>query len=335
MRGRVSLVVNSNYLRLVLRSTLCKTAIDELIVTTAGQNTISQGSLNSIAFPLPPLAEQRRVVAAIESAFAVIDAIEQNKFVLQDVVATAKSKILSLAIRGKLVPQDPNDEPASILLERIRSEREKLVKKGKIKRGKNESAVFRGDDNSYYEKIGGKDICIDEKIPFDAPNGWIWARLGDVTNIVLGQSPTGDSVTGNPTGIEFHQGKIFFTDRLLAHSGQYTSENNKIADKDSVLLCVRAPVGIANITSRTIAIGRGLCALSPLGNISVEFLFHWLTALQSSFIEQATGTTFIAITADVVRQQFVPIPPFIEQRRIIETVENGLSYLKGIAESLN
>jgi type I restriction enzyme S subunit len=102
-----------------------------------------------------------------------------------------------------------------------------------------------------------------------------------------------------------------------------------------VLLCVRAPVGIVNITDRKIAIGRGLCALDPLADMSVEFLYHWLTAFQNNFIEQATGTTFIAITMDVVRQQLVPIPPIAEQIKLIGAVERGFLHLKEIAENLN
>ncbi|MDR3242875.1 MAG: restriction endonuclease subunit S, partial [Clostridiales Family XIII bacterium] len=239
---------------------------------------------------------------------------------LQTAVAAAKSKILSLAIRGKLVPQDPADEPASVLLERIRAERETLIKQGKIKRGKGDSAIVRGDDNSYYEKL---------------PQGWVSARLGDVADIVMGQSPPGDSVTGNPNGVEFHQGKIFFTDRNLAHSRQYTAEANKIAAKDSVMLCVRAPVGVVNITNREIAIGRGLCAITPCGKMSVVFIFHWLTAFQDSFIEQATGTTFVAITTDVVRQQIVPIPPLAEQQRIVASIETAFAELENIAENLS
>jgi len=151
----------------------------------------------------------------------------------------------------------------------------------------------------------------------------------------MGQSPAGDSITNNSNGIEFHQGKIYFTDRYLLHSGQYTSESNKIVEKGSVLLCVRAPVGIVNITDRKISIGRGLCAVNPLGNISVKFIFYWLTAFQNAFIEQATGTTFIAITADVVRQHIVPIPPLAEQRRIVETIEQGLGTFNEIALNIN
>ena len=95
-------------------------------------------------------------------------------------VKKAKSKILDLAIRGKLIPQDPNDEPASVLLERIRVEKEELIKQGKIKRDKKESIIFRGDDNSYYRYKNGKAVCIDDDLPYEVPNGWIWAILPEV-----------------------------------------------------------------------------------------------------------------------------------------------------------
>ncbi|GHT16738.1 hypothetical protein FACS18942_08900 [Planctomycetales bacterium] len=189
--------------------------------------------------------------------------------------------------------------------------------------------------SSYYEKIGEKTVCIDEQIPFDVPETWAWARLETLTKIVMGQSPSGDSVSAVPQGLEFHQGKIFFTDRKLAYSGQYTTEANKVADKNSVLLCVRAPVGIVNITDREIAIGRGLCAVSPLAEMSAKFLFHWLNAFQSDFIAQATGTTFIAITTEVVKQQIVPVPPIAEQAKILALIENGYLQLSEIVEKLN
>jgi type I restriction enzyme S subunit len=205
-------------------------------------------------------------------------------------------------------------------LERIRAERETLVKSGKIRREKGESALKECCDNSYYGKL---------------PVGWALVPLESITKIVMGQSPSGNSVTNNPNGTEFHQGKIYFTERYLAHSGQYTTDANKIAEKGSVLLCVRAPVGIVNIADREIAIGRGLCAVSPLAKMSVEFIFHWLTAFQYNFVKQATGTTFMAITTDVVQQQIVPLPPLAEQYRIVDSIEKSFKLLDEISVNLS
>ena len=113
-----------------------------------------------------------------------INQIGDKKEDLAEVVSLVKSKILDLAIRGKLVAQDPNDESASVLLERIRAEKEELIKQGKIKRDKKESIIFRGNDNSYYETINGETICIDDELPFELPEGWEWTRLQNISSIL-------------------------------------------------------------------------------------------------------------------------------------------------------
>ena len=132
--------------------------------------------LNSFFFPIPSLTEQKLIVEQIENDYKVIDKIENNKAELQTCVLKAKSKILDLAIHGKLVPQDANDEPASVLLEKLRAEKEDKIAKGELKRDKNDSYIYKGSDNCYYEKLNGKEICIDDEIPFEIPESWIWKR---------------------------------------------------------------------------------------------------------------------------------------------------------------
>lgn len=145
--------------------------------------------LKQYLIPIPPMAEQEKILEHIKIILSNINDIDLLKGKLQSNIANAKSKILDLAIRGKLVPQDQNDEPASILLERIRAEKEELIKQGKIKRDKKESVIFKGDDNSYYEKIGNDIICIDDEIPFETPINWQWVRLGSTVGIERGGSP--------------------------------------------------------------------------------------------------------------------------------------------------
>ena len=127
-----------------------------------GLQGLSSNALHNIIVPVPPVEEQKRIVDSIDSVLSLIEQIESHKQNLSSQIDNIKSKILDLAIRGKLVPQDPNDEPASVLLERIREEKEELIKQGKIKRDKKESVIFKGDDNSYYEKYGEK-----------LPSGWV------------------------------------------------------------------------------------------------------------------------------------------------------------------
>ncbi len=142
-----------------------------------GLQSLSSKALHKILVPLPPTNEQQNIVDKLDYIFNFISDLDIQKDDFLSLVDLTKSKILDLGIQGKLVPQNPEDEPASMLLERIRSEKEELIRQGKIKRDKKESVIFKGGDNSYYEIIDNKTICIDEEIPFDLPASWIWCRL--------------------------------------------------------------------------------------------------------------------------------------------------------------
>ena len=246
-----------------------------------------------------------------------------------------KNSILQMAVQGKLVPQDPNDEPASVLLERIRAEKERLIEEKKIKREKNPSVIFKGADNTPYEKIGEEVRSLADEVPFDIPDSWEWVRLGSAFAIEMGQSPAGNTVSGNCNGTEFHQGKVFFGEKYIKASHQYTSSPTKFAPENSVLLCVRAPVGKVNITDRQLCIGRGLCAIIPLAGMPLLFAYYLLAAYENLFVKQATGTTFVAITAETVKNQLVPVPPLAEQQRIADLIERLVPYVNeyGKAES--
>ena len=137
----------------------------------------------------------------------------------------------------------------------------------------------------------------------------------------MGQSPEGASVSDNPNGMEFHQGKIYFTDKYLSKAENYTSEVTRIAPENSLLLCVRAPVGVVNITMREICIGRGLCAIKPNYDIDEDFWFYWIQCQKEDFEQKATGTTFKAISVDIIKQQYIPLPPISEQKRIVSKIE--------------
>ena len=135
--------------------------------------------------PLPPLNEQRKILDKYNTFNLFLT--EYNEYEIKNTELETnfpkllKKSLLQYAIQGKLVPQDPNDEPASVLLERIRAEKEQLIKEGKIKRDKNDSYIYRGSDNSYYEKFAdGKEVCIDEEIAFEIPENWCWCRLGSL-----------------------------------------------------------------------------------------------------------------------------------------------------------
>lgn len=221
-----------------------------------------------------------------------------------------KNSILQLAIQGKLVEQRPEEGTAEELFARIQEEKQRLIKEKKIKKEKPFSKI------------------TEKEKPFDIPESWKWVRFGEVFDITMGQSPKGTSVSENGDGIEFHQGKIYFGDDYLGKSPQTTDEITKIAESNSILLCVRAPVGVVNIVEREICIGRGLCALTSHGIINERFMLFFIRAFQNDFKKKSTGTTFKAITNEVVKNQLFPLPPLDEQKRIVVKIEELLPYIK-------
>lgn len=176
---------------------------------------------------------------------------------------------------------------------------------------------------------------IDAEIPFKVPDSWVWVRLGACFNIVMGASPNGNAVTHDGVGMEFHQGKIYFSEILLQCSNTFTSEPSKIAPAGAVLLCVRAPVGVVNIADRVVCIGRGLAAIEPVCEMTSLFAYYWLRTLEGVFCQKSTGSTFAAITADTVKEQLIPLPPLAEQAKIIDTINHLYRQQDTIAENLN
>ena len=273
---------------------------------------LSGTEFGKIFIPLPPLSEQRRIVEKIEELLALVDDLETNKIDLQSYIKQAKSKVLEMAVRGELVPQNPEDEPASVLLERIKKEQKSSKSKGKTT-----------EHNTHYE----------EELLFNIPENWVWCRLGEVCEIIMGQSPKSENISKKGK-LEFHQGKIFFTSKYIQSSESYTNEITKIAPKNSVLICVRAPVGEVNITNRKLCIGRGLCSIVPLQEMSEIFVYYWTKILKEKFIQKATGSTFASISIDIIRNEIIPLPPLAEQHRIVEKIEEIFSELEFIEENL-
>ena len=263
------------------------------------QPNISKEKIVETLLPLPPFNEQKRIANEIEKWFSIIDKIESGTIELESYIKQTKSKILDLAISGKLVPQDPNDEPAIELLKRI-------------------NPGFMPCDNSHYENL---------------PQGWAVCKIKDIFNITMGQSPTGESING-VRGIEFHQGKIHFTESYLSQSGVYTDQPTKIAEVDSLLLCVRAPVGVLNITQRKICIGRGLCALKPKYEIDNLYWLFILSAYKDYFESNATGSTFKAISGDTIKNAVIKLPPLQEQKRVLSSIISLYESLDAITAEL-
>ena len=297
--GLIKPTISNEYLSFVLMSNYIKSLCDKLATGTA-QKTVGLDTLRSLYVPIAPIEEQERIVAKIKHLLLQISFLEAGKGKLVAAIKQAKSKILDLAIHGKLVPQDPNDEPASELLKRINPKAEITC------------------DNPQYGKL---------------PKGWCETHIGDAFKVTMGQSPDGSSL--NPIdGMEFHQGKILFGNKYLRKSSVLTNSPTKIADADTLLLCVRAPVGVVNITKQRICIGRGLCCLTPTKAINLDYAFYMLTTFQEKFESQSTGSTFKAISGSIIKNEQLWLPPLSEQHRIVAKIEELFAQLDKIEASL-
>ena len=155
-----------------------------------GIQGLSSNALHNLIVPLPPIQEQTRITAAVNKCFLTADIIDENEKILQTDIEELKTKILELAIQGKLVPQDENDEPASVLLERIRAERKTKLGKKYV-----ESYIYKGDDNCYYEKVGNTSKKISDEMSFDLPFGWCWITLKEIATITSGKTPKNEQIT--------------------------------------------------------------------------------------------------------------------------------------------
>ena len=283
-----------------------------------------------------------QIYAQTQDALSIVDSVSSDKEDLLNIIESAKAKILDLAIRGKLVPQDPNDEPASVLLERIRAEKEELIKQGKIKRDKKESVIFRGEDNSYYEKMAdGKLHCLDDQLPFELPDGWEWCNLSMIgtTNIGLTYRPTDIE----PGGIMVLRSCNIVNDQVDL-SGlvrvKTTVRENQFAQKNDILICARNG-------SRSLV---GKCALIPdlrepasFGAFMAiyrteyfEFIVHYLrSSFFRSVFDDSNSTAINQLTQDMLKRAIVPLPPLSEQRRIVEAIGAMLFELNQIEKSLS
>jgi Restriction endonuclease S subunits len=292
---------------------------------------ISGSEFGNTLIAFPPLIEQSRIVASIESTFAIIDEIEQNKIDLHAVIIETKSKILSLAIQGKLVSQDPNDEPASVLLERIRSEKESLIKAGKIKRSKSDSVIIRGDDNCYY---GG------------LPEIWTICNLGDLVKVIGGVSY--DKKDVNLNGIRILRGgniqeeKILFFDDDVFLPQQYFDMEKVVQSTDIVIVAstgskvVIGKAGFLKSQSEQIQIGAFLRIIRPIKEETAKYIQTiFRTDEYRMYIREISkGTNINNIKSKYINDFIIPLPPLAEQHRIVNAIETAFEQIDNIVKAI-
>lgn len=247
-----------------------------------------------------------------------------------------KNSILQWAIQGKLVPQDPNDEPASVLLDKIRQEKERLIKEKKIKRDKNASIIYRGEDNSYYEKLlaTGKVKCIDEEIPFEIPQGWEWCRLVEVGKTETGTTPSkshpeyfGDYIPFlGPANIL--NSKIVSVTQGLSDIGV---DYGRIVPKNTILqVCIGGSIGKCAITDKPITFNQQINSITPyLCNVEFVHIVLQSEYFRLAIMDKATGTATPIINRGNWETLLFPLPPINEQERIVANITE-LTHFLGI-----
>lgn len=299
-----------------------------------GIQGLSANALHALIVPVPPVSEQYRIVEFIRKVKPYTDKYADAEEAL-DALNTGfpeqlRKSILQLAVQGKLVPQDPSDEPADVLLGRIRAEKERLIAAGKIKRDKHESVIFRRD-NSHYEKQDGKERCIDEEIPFDIPDSWAWVRLSCIAELSLGKML--DKAKNRGTlqpylrNTNVRWGFFDFDDILQM---KFTSdEDAKYAVKrGDVIMCEGGEPGRCAVwdSDSTYKIQKALHRIRPYSGVNGRFLFllFSLYAKNGYFPGFFTGTTIKHLPGEQLSRVLVPLPPSDEQKRIVVMSEIAL-----------
>ena len=285
---------------------------------------------------IPPFAEQCQIVKKIKTLFPLIEQYDFTETKLTSLNESfpdlLKKSILQQAVMGKLIPQDENDEPASVLLERIRAEKQKLIAEGKIKKDKNESVIFRRD-NSHYEKLNGIERCIDDEIPFKIPDSWEWIRLGNIGDWGSGATPS----RSNP---EYYNGDIPWLKTGDLNDGyiEYIPEkislialkktSIRLNPTGSVLIAMYgATIGKVGILTFPSTTNQACCACFPI-EIYNEYLFYFLMSQKTSFVKRGEGGAQPNISKEKIIATLMPLPPLTEQFRIAKTLNEVLNEIE-------
>ena len=284
---------------------------------------------------VPPIDEQKRIVNKLKELLPLLDKYncyaDKLSSLNNEINNLLKKSILQEAIQGKLVPQIDEEGSAQKLLEKIKAEKQKLFKEGKLKKSAlNDSVIFRGDDNKYYENFGEDTVCIDEEIPFPIPNNWAWSRLSSMCSIVNGFTPLRseskfwDCGTINWFTVEDikNQGEIIYYTKQKITDEAVSKE--RMVRAGSVLLCCTASVGQCALAKIDLTTNQQFNALTVKDfNKSIltdNYLFWFAKTLKPTLLRLSGKTTFEFVSVKKVENILIPIPPFKEQQRIVAQI---------------
>ena len=313
-----------------------QSVIEDQADGTTKQKELATATIKAYLTPIPPLDEQRRILTKLSEVLPVVKsygAVYDETVAMQEAFPERLKKlILQEAVQGKLVPQDPSDEPAEALLERIRTEKQRLIKEGKIKKDKHESVIFRRD-NSHYEKRGPDEVCIDDALPFEIPENWTWARLSSAcVSIADGDHQPPPQVQD---GIPFlvisnvSDGRVDFSDTRYVPKEYFDSlAEIRIPQCGDLLFTVTGSYGIVIPvqTERKFCFQRHI-ALIKFSCLSPDFMKLWLSSplVYEQCRRAATGTAQKTVGLASLKGLLIPIPPLNEQKRIVQKLNTLLA----------
>ncbi len=307
-------------------------------VTGTAQPKMNQEKMNSIMVLVPPYKEQIRILEKVEEVLPTIMRYGASQCRLnvlnKELYANLRKSLLQEAIQGKLVPQDPSDEPASILLQRIRDEKQRLVKEGKLKKKDLvDSIIYKGDDNKYYENIGNNLVDITDDIPFEIPNNWVWTRIGYLFAHNNGKQLNRGNSAG--TLMEYITTSNLYWDGFrLDHLKMMPFEESEIercqAIKGDLLVCEGGDVGRSCIWDYDfpIMIQNHIHKLRPYIDVCTKFFYYIFYLYNVTGVIGGKGIGIQGFSAKALHNTLVPLPPLQEQQRIVAQIERLFEQLK-------
>ena len=303
---------------------------------SAGLQHVTRGVFESTLIPLPPFAEQIRIVEKLNVLFPIVDhysSAYNNLNNLQSAFPEAlKKSILQEGVQGKLVPQDPSDEPAESLLERIRAEKQRLIKEGKIKKDKHESVIFRRD-NSHYEKLDGVERCIDDELPFEIPESWEWVRLGTVFQHNTGKALNASNRDGEK--LTYITTSNLYWDRFVLDNLKTMPFTDSEVDKCTVqqgdlLVCEGGDIGRAAIweSATPMRIQNHIHRLRAYVPVCTRFFYHLFYLYKGAGWIGGKGIAIQGLSSNAIHNLLLPLPPLHEQERIVSAIDTALSVVQ-------
>ncbi len=296
-----------------------------------GQPNVNGQSLSNLLVPIPPFDEQKRIIVERNSIYPHLQrytsAQDRLDALNESLRGSLKKSVLQEAIQGRLIPQDPREEPASVLLEQIREEKRKLLKEGKLKKKDLvDSIIIKGEDNKYYEKIGSKIVEISEELPFDIPDSWAWCRLGSVIILQSGQDLIPDRYFAIPKGIPYITGASNLSNCAVLVN-RWTNSPTSISHKGDLLITCKGTVGtMAYNTIGDIHIARQIMSIHS-GWILIDYIEKYLE-YSIPKLEKAAHSIIPGISRGTIQSTLIPIPPIKEQRRIVDRIQELYKHLQ-------